>query len=270
MRGFRVSLFGVRLAVASDSAAMAQALDRYVLPWLPRSALDGEATDRRVEVRGAAEGGGFEILVDGAVAHASPDPLAAIPPVQRALDEAVVRLQTDVAVVHGGVVGHAGRVILLPGSTGAGKSTLVAELVRQGATYFSDEYALIDKAGRAHPYPRPLFLRDGPGDGRPVLATDLGGTVAREPAPVGLVLELRYAPDAALVLRATPRARGSCPFCATRRRRSSTRRGSWAARARRRRRGVLRGAARRGARGRSGNPAAGGGPIVRRGAPVHR
>lgn len=208
MRGFRVSLFGVRLAVASDSAAMAQALDRYVLPWLPRSALDGEATDRRVEVRGAAEGGGFEILVDGAVAHASPDPLAAIPPVQRALDEAVVRLQTDVAVVHGGVVGHAGRVILLPGSTGAGKSTLVAELVRQGATYFSDEYALIDKAGRAHPYPRPLFLRDGPGDGRPVLATDLGGTVAREPAPVGLVLELRYAPDAALVLRATPQGEG--------------------------------------------------------------
>jgi len=208
MRGFLVTLFGVRLAVASDSAVMAEALDRYVLPWLPRSALGAEPVDRRIEVRGTARSSGFEILVDGAVAHASPDPIAAIPAVQRALEDAIVRGQRDVAVVHGGVVGHAGRVVLLPGSTGAGKSTLVAELVRQGATYFSDEYALVDAEGRAHPYPRPLFLRDGPGDGRPVLASDLGGAVAREPAPVGLVLELRYAPGAALVLRAVPQGEG--------------------------------------------------------------
>ena len=38
-RGFRVSLFGVHLAVVSDSAAMVEALDRYVMPWLPREAV---------------------------------------------------------------------------------------------------------------------------------------------------------------------------------------------------------------------------------------
>jgi hypothetical protein len=206
--GFRVSLFGVQLAVVSDSAAMAEALDRYVLPWLPRAAIDVETADRRVEVRRARDGAGLEILVDGAVADTAPSPLAAIPRVQRALDEAVVRRQAGIAVVHGGVVGHDGRAILLPGPTGAGKSTLVAELVRRGALYFSDEYALIDGAGRVHPYPRPLLLRDESGDGRPVLATDLGGTVAREPVPASLILGLHHAADATLTVKSVSQGDG--------------------------------------------------------------
>ncbi len=207
-RGFGVSLLGVRLAVISDSAAMAEALNRYVLPWLPRTAVDGETADRLVEVRQAGSGAGLEVLVDGAVADVAPSPLAAIPLVQRALDDALVQRQSDVAVVHGGVVGHGGRAILLPAPTGAGKSTLVAELVRRGALYFSDEYALIDSAGRVHPYPRPLLLRNGSGECRPVLATELGGTVAREPIPAGLILGLRYAVDATLTLQAVSQGEG--------------------------------------------------------------
>ena len=77
--GFRVSFFGVQLTVVSDSAAMAEALDRYILPWLPRAAIDMETADRRVEVRRAGNGAGLEILVDGAVADTAPSPLVAIP-----------------------------------------------------------------------------------------------------------------------------------------------------------------------------------------------
>jgi hypothetical protein len=208
VRGFRVSLFGVHLAVVSDSAAMAEAVDRYVMPWLPREAVGRAAADRLVEVRSAADADGFEILVDGAVAGTAPSPLAAIPQVQRALDEAMVRCQADVAVIHGGVVAHGGRAILMPGPTHAGKSTLVAELVRRGTPYFSDEYALIDADGRVHPYPRPLLLRDGSGYDQPRLATELGGTVAHEPLPVGLIVGLRYALDASLFTEAMSQAEG--------------------------------------------------------------
>lgn len=208
VRGFRVSLFGVHLAVVSDSAAVAEALDRYVMPWLPREAVGGATADRLVEVRRAGDGAGLEILVDGAVAGTAPSPLAAIPQVQRALDEAMVRCQADVAVVHGGVVAHDGRAILLPGPTHAGKSTLVAELVRRGAPYFSDEYALIDAGGRVHPYPRPLLLRDGSSYDQPRLATELGGTVAYEPLPAGLIVGVRYAPGASTILEAMSQAEG--------------------------------------------------------------
>ncbi len=128
---------------------------------------------------------------------------------QRALDDAVVRCQSEVAVVHGGAVAHGGRAIILPAPTGAGKSTLVAELVRRGAAYLSDEYALIDVDGRVHPYPRPLLLRDESGDDLPPrLAAELGGTVAHEPMRASLIMGVRHVPDAALIPKATSQAEG--------------------------------------------------------------
>ena len=249
-RGFNVSLFGVRLAIVSDSAAMAEALDRYVLPWLPRAALDGETADRIVEVRCGGDGGGFDVLVDGTVTHAPANPLAAIPPVQRALDEAVVQQQTDIAVVHGGVVGHEGRAILLPGPTGAGKSTLVAELIRQGASYFSDEYALIDSAGRVHPYPRPLLPAERVGR-RPTRAGDGHGRDGGARADsAGLILELRYAADAQFARpRGDPGRRGLAPAAQYAPGARGPAVDPGAARARRRGRGLLRRAAGRGAGG---------------------
>ena len=63
------------------------------------------------------------------------------------------------AFVHAGVVGWRSKAVLVPGPSHAGKSTLVAELVRGGAVYFSDEYAVVDATGRVHAYPRPLRLR---------------------------------------------------------------------------------------------------------------
>ena len=207
-RGFRVSLFGVHLDVVGDSADTVEALDRYVMPWLSREPVGAVAADGLVEVRRAGDGDGLVVLVDGAVAGAAPSPLTAIPCVQRALDEMWVRCQADVAVVHGGVVAHDGRAILLPGPTHAGKSTLVAELVRRGAPYFSDEYALIDADGRVHPYPRALLLRDGSGYDQPRLATELGGTEAHEPLRAGLIVGLRYSPDASPFTQAISQAEG--------------------------------------------------------------
>ena len=61
--------------------------------------------------------------------------------------------------VHAGVVGWNGQAIVIPGLSHSGKTTLVHQLVRAGATYYSDEYAVLDARGRVHPYPRPLGMR---------------------------------------------------------------------------------------------------------------
>src|SRR6266536_3494305 len=50
--------------------------------------------------------------------------------------------------VHAGVVGWQGNAILIPGLSHSGKTTLVDQLVRAGATYYSDEYAVLDESGR--------------------------------------------------------------------------------------------------------------------------
>ena len=98
--------------------------------------------------------------------------------------------------VHAGVVGWAGRVIVIPGRSFSGKTTLVAELVRAGATYSSDEVAVLDEQGLVHPYPKPLSIRtDGPSQTEyPVSA--IGGVAGDSPLPIGLVAVARFAPHA--------------------------------------------------------------------------
>ena len=72
----------------------------------------------------------------------------------------------DRVAVHAGVVAFAGRAVVVPGPSHSGKSTLVQALVEAGATYLSDEFALLDEAGRVWPYPRQLTLRTETGTTR--------------------------------------------------------------------------------------------------------
>ena len=95
--------------------------------------------------------------------------------------------------IHAGVVGWRGRAIVIPGRSMSGKTTLVKALVEAGATYYSDEYAVLDERGRVHPYPKPLSVREN-GGGRPkeILPEALGGTTGVKPLPVGLVVATSY------------------------------------------------------------------------------
>ena len=102
----------------------------------------------------------------------------------------------DRAFVHAGVVGWKGRAIVLPGRSFAGKSTLVKALLAEGATYYSDEYAALDRKGRVHPYSRRLSIRrDGMEPARPQ-AADLGAEIGTRPIPVGLLVFSEYRPGA--------------------------------------------------------------------------
>lgn len=96
--------------------------------------------------------------------------------------------------VHAGVVGFRGRAIVIPGRSHSGKSTLVGELIRAGATYYSDEYAVLDARGRVYPFAKPLSIREGiifkRTTRRPV--ESFGGEAGRKPLPVGLVVLCRY------------------------------------------------------------------------------
>ena len=95
--------------------------------------------------------------------------------------------------VHAGVVEWQGKAIVIPGRSMSGKSTLTAELVRAGATYYSDEYAVLDERGRVHPYPRRLGLRSpGSDEQTKVRAEELGGKVGSKPLPVGMIVVSKY------------------------------------------------------------------------------
>jgi hypothetical protein len=95
--------------------------------------------------------------------------------------------------VHAGVVGWKGKAIVIPGRSYSGKSTLVAALVRAGATYYSDEFAVFDSKGLVHPFAKPLEIREeGEFTQARVTVAELGGKSGSKPLPVGLVLMTGY------------------------------------------------------------------------------
>ena len=100
----------------------------------------------------------------------------------------------DRVFLHAGAVGWKGKAIILPAQSFQGKSTLTAELVRQGADYYSDDFAIFDKDGMLHPFPRTISMRTDDGKHVPydIKLESLGAVAATEPLPVGMVLFTKY------------------------------------------------------------------------------
>src|SRR5438132_5051227 len=111
--------------------------------------------------------------------------------------------------VHAGVIGWKERAILIPGRSFSGKSTLVKAFLHAGATYYSDEFAVLDEHGRVHPFPRPLSIRPS-SEEKQVRARveELGAKTGVASLPVGLVLLTHFQPAVQWRPRQLSAARG--------------------------------------------------------------
>jgi hypothetical protein len=95
--------------------------------------------------------------------------------------------------IHAGVVALNGKAILVPGRSQSGKSTLTLEFIKAGATFYSDEYAVLDSRGRVYPFPRPMQFRDGDGlMQKRVRADEVGAGTGLKPLPIGLILLTKF------------------------------------------------------------------------------
>lgn len=66
--------------------------------------------------------------------------------------------------VHAGVVGWPEGRLAIPASSGHGKTTLTAALLRQGFTFLSDEALVFDDDASVVPYPKPIALSEWSAD----------------------------------------------------------------------------------------------------------
>lgn len=99
--------------------------------------------------------------------------------------------------LHAGVVGWRGQAIVIPGKNFSGKTNLVLALLRAGAAFYSDEFAVLDSRGRVHPYLWALHLREeGLERPRACQIETLGARAGNKPLPVGLVVLSEYRPGA--------------------------------------------------------------------------
>jgi hypothetical protein len=86
----------------------------------------------------------------------------------------------------------------MPADSFSGKSTLVTELVKQGAEYYSDDFAIIDREGSLHPFARQISMRtrEASFSVYEIDPKELNAEVGTRPVPIGLVLITKYKPRA--------------------------------------------------------------------------
>lgn len=186
--------YGTQLRVCANSTELLARAEALLPPgWQPcapspvqpRVGILAEAEDRHSVYKGGtcvSDGQGLElslVVLDGQIrGH-------------------VALNSPDKTFVHAGAVAHEGRAIIFPGHSFSGKTTLVAAMVRAGATYYSDEFAVFDAEGLVHPYAKSLSLREGPDALQSEYSVEqLGGVAGEEPVPLGLAVVTYYHPGA--------------------------------------------------------------------------
>jgi hypothetical protein len=179
----------------------------------------------------ALAGERFAVALDGLAIGTALHVDGVLDLVHASLHEAVSGSMPPHARIHAGLATIAGRRVLFVGRKGAGKTTLMLQLLTEGIEVLADELVLLGEDGMATPWPRRFHARDGsfrlvPGlapllpdlpaqtdpDGNRVRAVspgDLGRPWRIAPAPVDDVVFLRPAHGEASTIRPLDKQRAT-------------------------------------------------------------
>jgi hypothetical protein len=187
----RFVAYGVPIAIRASHAEVIDAARAYMPPGA--QPFEGGEVQRRFEIVRESDGT-YTLSKDGKIQGEGMNLELSILMLDTELRLFIARKAPEAIFVHAGVVAHNGKAIVLPGLSFAGKTSLVAALVRAGATYYSDEFAVLDGDGRVRPYAKPLSIRD-----KNLIQVDthvdsIGGVAGDEPLPIGLIAVTSYKP----------------------------------------------------------------------------
>jgi hypothetical protein len=197
--------FAVRVAVSTNHADVLPRLRD--LPAAQSRPCDFDATDHRYSFM-TDDGARFDVRYDVRAGKAAEDPYDTWAWVAGATDldlafamfephlHSVIGMYApDHLFIRAGVVAHQGRLIMLPGKGLTGKTTLVAALVNAGATYYSDQFAVVDEEGRVYPYAKPLSPHIPMGGSDEAVNGRLS-LIGQEPRPPAAIVLTSYLPGA--------------------------------------------------------------------------
>jgi hypothetical protein len=147
---------GVELVVRTNQPEAAHELTHALAALAP-----GQAADRGPvsSVYDPGRGRPLRWYVDGRRQWTGTDPAVLLDDLRSDLTQRVLAATPDHLLLHAGAVERSGRVVLVGGDSGRGKSTLAAALVQHGFAYATDEVAIIDPSTfEVLPYPKALDL----------------------------------------------------------------------------------------------------------------
>jgi hypothetical protein len=118
--------------------------------------------------------------------------------IEIALRLTVAEFSPHLVFVHAGAVAFEDSALIVPGRSRAGKTTLTAALVQEGAVYYSDEYAIFDEFGFLHPFPKPLSVREPWAFGKQIdqSVETFGGRQGTKPVKAKAIVVTEYEKDA--------------------------------------------------------------------------
>ena len=190
VRRFAFESWGVQAAVEWETEEFDDVMPKLLLPtWRQDDRLQPDAVFR------------LKRTADGGVAVETPQ-LAnnfsvrtdVLENVERRLHLYLASETRQAAYVHAGVIAWKGKAVVFPASSWSGKSTLVLALVKAGAQFVSDEYAIVGLDGHVYPFPRPMALRLPDLPSR-ISAEELGWTSSRQAYPLGAVICTKFTAD---------------------------------------------------------------------------
>lgn len=184
--------YGVRVSVTTNDAAAFERLQEFV----PPNSVPCESDEVEIRFELRVDGGTFDLHFGDRWNLPSADLEFALGLVDMHLAGYVAVHAPERIFVHASVAAHQGHLIVMPGMSFAGKSSLVEALIRAGAVYYSDEFAVLDAEGRVHPYPKPISLRGDKGIHTTHTAASIGAVVGEEPKKPTLVVMTAFNPKA--------------------------------------------------------------------------
>ncbi|MCI0416102.1 hypothetical protein L0222_25290 [bacterium] len=191
--GISLESYGVRIGVRTSDAALMEKVKCCLPPlWKPART---PCVDFLYSLEaGNDRKGRFHVLYRGPLRTIRTKNLnKALQYLEQSLEFTVATRANARLFVHAGVVGWRGRAIVIPGRTMSGKSSMVAALLRAGANYYSDEFAVFDSSGRVYPYPRVLRIRQN-GRQQNHFVEEFSVRLGKRALHVGLIAALKYKP----------------------------------------------------------------------------
>jgi hypothetical protein len=151
----------VRATIATDIDTIGDYLDHILAGLRTEESERGEHGVFRIHIvrRHNSDQELVSVYFDGESAARRTSPAESIEVTLRDLNRLATTRTSGSVLLHAGAVEFDGRVVVVTGESGRGKSTLTAALVRAGGAYLTDELVIIDPGDlRVRPYPKPLDL----------------------------------------------------------------------------------------------------------------
>jgi len=192
---FNIESFGVKIGLSTNSAEALEAVKKALAIYLPdcfKVIEETVAEHNFLFVWGKRERDTLykngEKLMNRENRETSVDSVAS------QIRLTVAEFAVGCVFIHSGVIAWNGKAVVMPGGSFRGKTSLTVALVKRGARYYSDEYAILDAECLLRPFPKMLSVRGEIDDYKQVdyPVEKFGGTAGTEKLRVGMVLITEY------------------------------------------------------------------------------